>query len=250
MTLAGAAPRLWVTRAQPGASATAARLSAMGLVPLVDPLLEVRPLRGGPIDLAGVAALAFTSANGVTAFAGRSADRDLPVFTVGAATAAAAQRAGFIRVTSAEGDVEHLAPVIASGDWDREGLVLAPGPVEAAGNLAGALGALGVRARRLVVYDTVQRAPETGTLAALHDLAGVLVHSPKAGKALAAVLTGHPAPAMTAYCLSANVAAPLRPARTNGGLAAVLTASAPTEADLLALVTSSRVGIHGRPGPD
>ena len=58
------ARRIWVTRALPGAEATAARLEAMGLAPLIDPLLEVRDL-SPPVDLAGVAALAFTSVNGV-----------------------------------------------------------------------------------------------------------------------------------------------------------------------------------------
>ena len=233
MTTAGAAGRLWITRAEPGASATAARLAARGLTALVDPLLEVRALPGGRIDLAGVAALAFTSANGVTAFAGRSADRDLPVFAVGAATAAAARAAGFAAVTSAEGDVESLAPMIAAADWDRAGLVLAPGPVEPAGDLAGALAAHGLRARRLPVYDTVERSPGAAILAALGGLSGVLVHSPRAARALAAVLADHPAPALTAFCLSANVAAPLREA----GLGALVTADAPTEAALLALIS-------------
>ena len=237
MTSAGAAPRLWVTRAEPGASATAARLIAQGLDPLVDPLLEVRALDGGPIDLTGVSALAFTSANGVAAFAGRSADRDLPVFTVGAATAAAARGAGFATVTSADGDVEALAPLIAAGAWDRSGLVLSPGPVEPAGDLAGALASRGIRARRVSVYDTLERSPRAETLAALGALKGVLVHSPKAARALAAVLATRPAPTLTAFCLSANVAAPLRDVGLGGGLAAILTAPTPTESALLALIS-------------
>ena len=83
-------PLIWVTRAQPGAGATADRLRSMSFEPLVAPLLEVRPLAGGPIDLTGVTALAFTSANGVAAFAVRSEERSMPVFAVGGATAEAA----------------------------------------------------------------------------------------------------------------------------------------------------------------
>ena len=65
-------PLVWVTRAQPGAAATAERLRAMGYEPLVAPLLEVRTLPGGPIDLTGVAALAFTSASGILTIFGAS----------------------------------------------------------------------------------------------------------------------------------------------------------------------------------
>ena len=36
--------RVWITRAEPGASRTAARLEAMGLTPIVRPLLAIQPL--------------------------------------------------------------------------------------------------------------------------------------------------------------------------------------------------------------
>src|SRR5262245_41571800 len=94
---------IWITRAQPGADATAGRVRALGREPLVAPLLEVSPAGGGPIDLAGVGALAFTSANGVRAFAAREAGRGLAVFSVGAATAAAARAAGFAEVAASDG---------------------------------------------------------------------------------------------------------------------------------------------------
>ena len=230
---AGAVPRLiWVTRAQPGAEATAGRLRAMGFDPLVAPLLEVRALAGGPIDLAGVGALAFTSANGVAAFAARSDERTLPVFAVGAATAEAASAAGFTAVTSAEGDVAALAPVIA-GQSPFAGEVLHPAPAEPAGGLVGALAALGVPARALSVYETVARAPDAGTSALIPRLAAVLLHSPRAARALATHLADHPAPALTALCLSEAVAAPLR---GSDRLAGVHAAPAPTEAALLAFL--------------
>ena len=47
--------RLWVTRARPGAEATAERLTAMGHHPLVSPLLAVRRLKPR-LDLTGVGA--------------------------------------------------------------------------------------------------------------------------------------------------------------------------------------------------
>ena len=63
--------RIWITRAQPAADVTAERVRALGHEAMVAPLLAVRPVEPEPIDLEGVAALAFTSANGVRAFAER-----------------------------------------------------------------------------------------------------------------------------------------------------------------------------------
>jgi len=92
--------RVWVTRAEPGAARTAVRLTALGFEPLVAPVLAIRPLSPA-IDLTDIAALAFTSVNGVAAFAARTPERDRPVFTVGDATAQAARDAGFTDVRSA-----------------------------------------------------------------------------------------------------------------------------------------------------
>src|SRR4051812_13210942 len=94
--------KIWITRAQPGADVTAERVRALGHDVLVTPLLSVRALPGVHIDLIGVAALAFTSANGVRAFADLTGERNLKVFAVGAATALAARAVGFKTVLSAD----------------------------------------------------------------------------------------------------------------------------------------------------
>ena len=103
----GQSAPVWITRARPAAEATAARVTALGFESLVDPLLAVEAL-DADIDLAQAKALAFTSGNGVEAFARLSDERALPVFAVGRATAQAAKAAGFISVASADGDVEAL----------------------------------------------------------------------------------------------------------------------------------------------
>lgn len=225
------APRVWVTRARPGSEATAKRVSAMGFEPVVAPLIETRPLAGGAIDLAGVAALAFTSLNGVAYFVARCAQRDLPVFVVGAATAAAARTAGFGSVVSAGADVEALVGVIAAhGPFAGE--VLHAGPTEPAGDLTGALKALGARVRALALYETVERPPDAEAAALVATCSAVLLHSPKASRVLAGHLTMLGAPGLTALCLSANVAAPLQEKE----LAAVRVAPSPTEASLLSLL--------------
>ncbi len=227
--------RVWVTRAGPGAEATAARLAALGFQPLIAPLLAIRFTQGGEIDLAGVTALAFTSANGVAAFAARSAERRLPVFAVGAATAAAARARGFSDVASADGDVAALARAIAArgaGGPSGEAQVLHPGPAEPAGDLAGDLRRQGVRARAMTVYETAPVALDADAARQAASARVVLLHSPKAARALAAHLAAHPAPRLVAACLSAAIAAPL----AGADLAGVRAAAEPTEAALLDLL--------------
>jgi uroporphyrinogen-III synthase len=224
--------RVWITRAQPGADATAARVRDLGLEPLVEPLLEVRAVPGEPIDLAGLGAIAFTSANAVRVFALRSTGRGLPVFVVGAATAAAARDVGFADVRSAEGDVRTTAELIASQRGAFEGAVLHPSAAEPAGDLVGALTAAGIEARRLTLYETVARSPGPALFEALPGLRFVLVHSPRAARVLAEVLARSQASELTALCLSPAVAAPLAEA----GLAVVASAEAPREDALMELL--------------
>ena len=234
--MADGARRIWVTRASPGAEATAARLKAMGLAPLVDPLLAVHD-RSPPVDLAEVAALAFTSVNGVAAFARLSGDRDRPVFAVGERTARAAREAGFADVASADGDVEALAALILGRAARLDGAVLHPCALEPAGDLVSPLVAAGLSARRLAVYETVDRDPSPSTLAGLDDLEAVLLHSPRAARALSGWLAERPAPGLRALCLSAAVAAPLGPRVRTGRLGCVTSAPHPTETALLDLLT-------------
>ncbi len=203
--------RIWVTRAAPEADATAERLKAMGHTPLVAPVLEVRPIGGPCPDLAGVGALAFTSRNGVRAFAGLTPERGLPVFAVGAATARACGEAGFAAVHSAEGDVEALAALIAAQAGVFSGEVLHAGPEEPAGDLVGALRA---------------NPPE---------IDAVLVHSPRAARCLAALpALDQAAASLWLVCISPAAAEPL--ARFN--FHKVTVAPFPDEASLLKLVAS------------
>jgi uroporphyrinogen-III synthase len=231
------ARRIWVTRASPGAEATAGRLETMGLTPLVDPLLAVRDL-AAEVDLAGVAALAFTSVNGVAAFARACPDRARRVFAVGDRTAAAARAAGFAHVVSAGGDVEALAALIVGEAAGLDGAVLHPGALEPAGDLLSPLVAAGLNVRRLALYQTVALDPAPSTLARIDTLEAVLLHSPRAARILSGVLANHPAPRLRALCLSAAVAVPLVGLAQAGTLGSVAFAPRPDETALLDLLTS------------
>jgi uroporphyrinogen-III synthase len=224
--------KIWITRAQPAADVTAERVRALGHEALVAPLLAVRPLSDAAVDLAGVAALAFTSANGVRAFADLSGERSLRVFAVGAATAQAARAAGFKLVLSADGDVDALAEGISQRRGELRGAVLHPGAAEPAGDLAGALEKHGVLARHLILYETAPVKLDTAAADLLVQADAVLLHSPRAAKALAAILKAHPAPKLRALGLSKAVIKPL--SRTPLGARAF--PPMPLEAALLNLI--------------
>jgi len=230
--MAGRRQRIWITRAQPGADATAERVRALGHDAIVAPLLAMRTLPDVTIDLSGVAALAFTSANGVRAFADASGERGLKVFAVGAATAQAARAAGFKAVLSADGDVEALAEGIAVRRAELRGAVLHPGAAEPAGDLAGALEKHGVEARRLVLYETAPVQLDDAAAQALARSDAVLLHSPRAAQVLAKLLRAHPAPQLRALGLSKAVVKPLQRTR----LAAKAYPPFPLEAALLNLI--------------
>lgn len=221
------APLVWITRAEPGATATAARLQAKGLTPLIAPLLEVRPLADAVIDLTDIAALAFTSAQGVRAFATLSEARP-PAFTVGDATAEAARAAGFETVQSADGDVAALAALIAGA---RPGPVLHAGALHPAGDLVGDLSARGLTVRAVALYDTLPVDPAPA-LARLADIDAILVHSPRAASRLADLITTHPAPKIRLLALSEAVAAPLRAVKSSQ----IVVAPFPNETSLLNLL--------------
>ena len=232
----GAGLRIWVTRAQPGADATAARLRLAGHAPLVESLLVVSPLSSPTPPGDDVAALAFTSTNAVTAFAASRAERGWPVFTVGAATAEAARAAGFTDVCSAEGDVAALAALIAARP--PGGAVLHPCARETAGDLQGELEALGVRLQTWPIYQTraVEQMPSrAGEALQGRALSDVLVHSPKAAQALAALLIGRPSGELATVRLLGLSQACLEPLRLLP-FASRTAAAAPNEAALFALL--------------
>ena len=228
--------RVWITRAQPGAARTATRLTALGFEPVVASLLTIRPLPdalSAAPDLATIAALAFTSPNGVEAFAALVPPpllRDRPVFAVGDATAQAASAAGFPDACSASGDIHALARLIAASPID--GLILAPGAREPAGDLAALLPDRNIQ--RLPVY-----AAEETDAAPPADFDAVLVHSPRAARALAAVMAAIMTPDAArnrlAVCISAAAVAPLAAL----GFAEIRTADAPDEASMLTALGKS-----------
>lgn len=221
--------RVWITRAEPGASRTAARLLDMGLEPIIAPLLAIENLTPPVPDLAAFAALAFTSINGVTAFAALTPRRERPVFAVGDATAQAARDAGFADVRSASGDLHALARLIASGLND--GVLLVPQAETPAGDFDAALAAAG--ARNILIQPLIVYRARRTAVAMPTTFDAILVHSPRAAKILSEQDIPRLSHAVTA-CISPAAAAPL----VALGLTPAV-AQTPDEASLLTILKAA-----------
>jgi uroporphyrinogen-III synthase len=229
--------RALVTRPEEDAAPLAEALRARGIDPLIEPMLSVAAVTADAIDLAGVQAVLFSSANGVRAFAKRETRRDLPVYAVGDAAARAARAAGFADVKSAGRDAEALAKLVAQELKPGDGPLLHPRGRDTTGHLEAALRAAGFELRDPVVYraepaarlsDAVRTQLAEGAI----DLA--LFFSPRTARAFVGAVENArlaaSTPKVTAVCLSQAVAdalAPLSFART-------IVAPAPNQDALLA----------------
>lgn len=142
------------------------------------PLLAIRSLSPDLPDLDGFDALAFTSRNGVSAFAALTPRRDLRVFAVGEATAQAAREAGFSDVQSADGAVDDLVGLIAR-EMQADERLLAAVAQQPVADMAALLNDR-VQVETLAVYEAVDTRTD-----APEDVAAILIHSPRAAVALA-----------------------------------------------------------------
>ena len=102
-----------VTRPGNAARELAVEIVRRGYEPLIAPMLVIETLDTPLPDLGRYGAIAFTSANGVRAFAERSSERGVPAYAVGGATATALRAAGFRDIRLAGGDADALASLIA-----------------------------------------------------------------------------------------------------------------------------------------
>jgi len=232
--------RALVTRSRDDCATLAARLAARGIVPVIEPLLDIRFCEDGARLLAplleGAQALLFTSANGVRAFAAASARRDLPAFAVGDASAAAACAAGFAAVESAHGTVADLAGLVQRRLAPERGALVHAAASTVAGDLAGALGAQGFAVRRAVLYEAVAATALSGATRALVAAGGAelaFFFSPRTAECFVRLARasglGEACRGMTALALSPAVAAALGELQWR----AVRIAASPNEATLL-----------------
>lgn len=208
-----------ITRPRLDAEPLAARLHALGHTTIIEPLFNIVFRDGAPLELQGVQALVFTSANGARAAARRMQERALPVLAVGPTTAAAAREQGFPNVSESAGEgVDGLAEHIRATVEPGKGALLHPTGTVTAGDLKAALGPFGFIVRKDEIYEAHAAEALSGALTAelTAELVGAaMFFSPRtAGLFAALVGSASLAPAcraVAALALSDAVANALAP---------------------------------------
>ncbi|MEZ5831910.1 MAG: uroporphyrinogen-III synthase [Dongiaceae bacterium] len=234
--------RILITRPIEDAKPLADALHERGVEVLIEPLLDIRHLDDAEMDLDGVQALIFTSANGVRAFAALSPRRDLKAFTVGDGSAEAARQAGFPNVESAKGDLEALAALLVDRLKPEDGVLFHAAGTVTAGDLKGRLEGLGYRVRRSQLYEAkiaTALSPETRANLTQGSIDAVFLFSPRTAGTFAELWRDAGSPSLAsaqAYCLSAAVAREVG----NLGWAGVEIADRPDLPSMLALVDAAR----------
>jgi uroporphyrinogen-III synthase len=210
--------KLLLLRPEPGLSASAERAREMGLEVVTCPLFRVEPVEWSAPDIAGYDGLLLTSANAIRHGGhGLEALKSLAVHAVGAATAEAAEEAGFDVVAIGSGDLGDLLAELPSslrllhlaGEDRRH----APGDR---------------KIDALIVYRSVPiDAPD------LPNLEGLVaaVHSPRAGRRLAELGAARDRTAIAAISAAAAEAC-------GGGWERVEVAERPDDSSLLALAAT------------
>ena len=206
-----------VTRPHPDAERTAAGLAALGLDPIVAPMLEARFTGAALPDAAAFAALAFTSANAVRALAVHPEGERfsaLPVYAVGDHTASEARAVGFERISAANGTLEGLCATIIADK--PAGAIFYPAPRHQSGDLAGHLEEAGIKVQARVLYEMHAASflpPGLGERLIGGTIAGATFYSRRTAEVFAGLLSGSQYAAvrgaLSCLCLSENVAEPL-----------------------------------------
>jgi len=205
--------RLLITRPIEDAEPLAAALDERGIKTILDPMMTITGVAAPDMDLTGIQALLVTSANGIRAFARCSDERQIPVCTVGDASADTARALGFGAVTSADGDVESLAALVIDALDSNSGALLHVAGSRVAGDLSGLLQGAGFTVRRAVLYGVKLSAalsPQTIDALDAGTLDGALLYSPRTAAHFIRLVTqagrADQCRAVRAYCLSQAVA--------------------------------------------
>jgi uroporphyrinogen-III synthase len=228
-----------VTRPHPDNEATAANLRARGHDVLAAPVLRFEPIAFRDEGEANYAAVIVTSANALRAIAPQLPElrlSKLPLFAVGAHTAAVAREAGFAETIVAEGDAAALRDKVLQSARDKvlkkKSTLLYLAGADQSRDLAGELGAAGFG---VVTQTTYRMAPvkhlprEVCDGFAAHGIQAVLHYSRRSAQAFLEAARGEgveiSALAIPQCCLSETIAAVLREA----GASQVAVAASPDE---------------------
>lgn len=178
--------RYLITRPEADAEPLASALHALGHDTVIDPMLSIVYLDDVILELDGVQAVLFTSANGARAYAHVTPDRRMPVYAVGEASAAVAREFGFRRVHTAPaelgGGVAGLAKFVSDSLSPANGILMHVSGTVVAGDLKTALSQHDFHVFRVRLYESkpAERFSDA-TLALMREgkLDGVMFYSPR-----------------------------------------------------------------------
>lgn len=231
-----------VTRPEPDAGDTAARLAALDIEAALCPLLTHQTLGTSLPDPTGFAAIALTSANALRALDERGVldqFKSLPAYTVGDRTAARAEDMGFSFVQSAGGTLTDLAELLAHARLD--GPIFYPTARDQSGDLAKSLAPFGVMVIAAQVYamNAATELPEQ-IVGELEDgsIDAALFYSRRTAETFARLCEGKLSRLsrleLGALCLSETIAEPL----VDAHFVRVGLADYPSEEAMMALALS------------
>ena len=214
--------RLLVLRPEPQASAMVAALAARGVEAEAAPMLDIvgvaDPVARVRAADAGADGLIFTSAQAARLIAADDRRADLlalPVFAVGAATAAAARAAGFLSVSSSDGDAAALVAALAASG--RRRLVHVAGH-DRTGAVAERLNAAGQHVSIAEIYHAEPTRALDASLAnglAAGRFSALVVASARTAAAFAALMSSNGGldrlAELVLFAISTAAAAPLAP---------------------------------------
>lgn len=239
--------RVLVTRPEPGASATAARLEALGFEPIVLPLTRIVPVEPKvPAPPEAYDAVIVTSPNAVRHIPAKLIDafHTRPLYAVGEATGSEARKSGFTNVRIAGGTAVQLADLI-SKELPAGSHLLHLAAVQRTKAFADALDACGIRLDVAEVYSAEEVSyPTDFVLNAITqgEVWGAPVLSERGGQLIAALTAREgmrQAFGKTAFfCISQKVAAAI------SGVDAerIFVSAAPSEESVLELLLTHSGG--------
>lgn len=204
-----------ITRPRDDALALRADLEALGYSTIVEPLLTIERIDQPLPSLDDVQAIALTSAHAASALDAKV--ENLPIYTVGEATAEAARSAGCKNVHSADGNALDLAGLIMKACLPDAGVILhLAGEVVRAG-LAETLTEHDFDVQRHATYRAVPCPRLSDELIASwsrHEIDAVLLFSPRTSAIMVRLLKKHGleshVDSTAAICLSEETAMPCR----------------------------------------
>jgi uroporphyrinogen-III synthase len=210
--------RLLVTRPQEDGERTAQALRARGHSVTLAPLLRIEPLAAefGPGPFAAVLTTSANAARAVAGHARLAELRSVPLYTVGRHSAEAARAVGFAIAHSADGDAHDLIRIVARELAGAARPLLYLAGADRSVDLAEALATQGLTVRTAVVYRaaaTERLSPEAEQGVAASEIDGVLHYSRRSAdfflRCAGAAGLRERALALTHFCLSPQVSAPL-----------------------------------------